>query len=158
MDARPPIEPFVTAALADTPIDVAGRAVHTWAEGDGPVHAEARLERILAGDQRASARPLAALRADGSDVPTRGDLLVVRDGRDRPRAVVEVIEQSVVPFDLVDEHFAADCGEGDLSLRYWRDTHREAFARQASRVADTDPSLPVVTIRFRLVYPRLLGA
>lgn len=158
MDARPPIEPFVAAALADTPLDVAGRAVHTWDEGEGPARAESRLERILAGDQRASARPLAALRADGNDVPVRGDLLVVRDGRDRPRAVVEVIEQNVVPFDVVDEHFAADCGEGDLSLRHWRDTHHATFERQARRVADADPRLPVVTVRFRLVYPRLLGA
>jgi uncharacterized protein YhfF len=156
--SRPPIEPFVAAALADTPLDVAGRALHAWDEGDGPAHAESRLERILAGDQRASARPLAALQAEGKGVPVEGDLLVVRDGRGRPRAVVEVIEQRVVPFDLVDEHFAADYGEGDLSLRHWRDTHSAAFEHQASRIGAIDPALPLVTIRFRLVYPRLLGA
>jgi len=158
VDARPLIEPFVAAALADTPIDVAGRTLHTWDEGDAPAHATSRLGRILAGDQRASALPLAVLRADGNDVPAEGDLLVVGDGHDRPRAVVEVIEQRVVPFDLVDELFAADCGEGDLSLRQWRETHHAAFERQARRAGAVDPRLPVVTIRFRLVYPRLLGA
>ncbi|TVR96887.1 MAG: ASCH domain-containing protein [Trueperaceae bacterium] len=158
MDTRPPIEPFVAAALADTPIDVAGKTLHTWDEGGGPAHAESRLRRILDGDQRASALPLAVVRSDGGDVPVEGDLLVVRDGRDRPRAVVEVIEQRVVPFDLVDEHFAADCGEGDLSLRQWRETHRATFEGQAHRVDAADPRLPVVTIRFRLVYPCLLGA
>ena len=158
MYARPPLEPFVTTALADASIDVGGRALHTWDEGDGSAHAEARLERILAGDQRASARPLAVLHAAGNDVPAEGDLLVVRDGRDRPRAIVEVIEQRVVPFDLVDEHFAADCGEGDMSLRQWRATHHAVFVNQARRVGSVDAALPVVTIRFRLVYPRLLGA
>lgn len=158
MDARPPIEPFVAAALADTPIDVHGRALHAWDEGDGPVRAEARLQRILAGHQRASARPLAALRANGTALPVEGDLIVVRDGLDRPHAVVEVIEQRVVPFHLVDEHFAADCGEGDLSLRHWREVHQGEFERQARRSGAEDPTLPVVTIRFRLVHPRLLGA
>jgi uncharacterized protein YhfF len=158
VEARPPIEPFVAAALADTPLDVAGRTLHAWDEGDGAALAQARLERILAGDQRASARLLAALLAEGKDLPVEGDLLVVRDGRDRPRAVVEVIEQRVVPFDLVDEHFAADCGEGDLSLRHWREAHLAAFERQAARIGAVDPTLPLLTIRFRLVHPRLLGA
>lgn len=158
VEARPPIEPLLVAALADTPIDVDGRSLHAWDEGDAPANAESRLERILAGHQRAAARPLAVLRADGTELPLEGDLLVVRDGRGRPRAVVEVIEQRVVPFDLIDEHFAADCGEGDLSLRHWRHAHQAAFVLQASRTGVVDPALPVVTIRFRLVYPRLLGA
>jgi uncharacterized protein YhfF len=158
VETRPPIEPFVVAALSDSTIDVTGRALHAWDEGDGSANAQARLERILAGHQRASARPLAAARAAGQPLPLEGDLLVVRDGRQRPRAVVEVIEQRIVPFELIDELFAADCGEGDLSLRYWRETHRAGYEHQASLSGAVDADLPLVTIRFRLVYPRVFGA
>lgn len=158
MEASHSIEPFVAAALATTPLDVAGRSLHAWDEGGDAETRQARLERILAGHQRASARPLAVFEAAGAEPPSPGDLLVVSDGRGDPKAVIEVIEQRVLPFDRVDEHFAADYGEGDLSLRSWRDAHRSAFEQQASECGAADPALPLVTIRFRLVYPRLLGA
>lgn len=158
MEASHSLEPFVTAALATTPLDAAGRSLHAWDEGGDAATVQARLERILAGHQRASALPLAALRQGGDGPPSPGDLLVLPDARGQPTAVIEVIEARVLPFDRVDEHFAADHGEGDLSLRSWRETHRDAFERQAIEHGDTDPDLPLVAIRFRLVYPRLLGA
>lgn len=158
MEASHPIEPFVTAALAATPIDVAGRSLHAWDEGGDADVVQARLERILAGHQRASARPLAAFRVKGDEPPSPGDLLIVSDARACPVAVIEVIEQRVLPFDRIDEHFAADYGEGDLSLPAWREAHRGALERQAAVLGDDDPELPLVTIRFRLVYPRLLDA
>ena len=158
MEASHSIEPFVAAALATTPLDVAGRSLHAWEEGGDAETVQARLERILAGHQRASARPLAAFGEADVERPSPGDLLVVSDGRGRPTAVIEVIEARVLPFDRVDEHFAADYGEGDLSLRSWREAHRAALERQARELGDDDPALPLMAIRFRLVYPRLLGA
>lgn len=158
MEASQSIEPFAAAVLATTPLDVAGRSLRVWEEGGDAETVQARLERILAGHQQASARPLAAFGAAGDERPSPGDLLVVSDGRRRPRAVIEVIEARVLPFDRVDEHFAADYGEGDLSLRSWCEAHRAAFEREARELGDVDPELPLVAIRFRLVHPRLLGA
>ncbi len=158
MDATDSVKPLVSTLLASAPFDVQGRDVgYLELDEDGEV-AEARLQRVLAGHQRASTSLLWAFEARGERPPQPGNLRVLRDGAGRPQAVIEVVESKVMPFADVDEYVAADLGEGDLSLNYWRITYGAAFERQcASNGWGASDFMPVVCLRFRLVYPRLMG-
>ena len=153
------IEPFMATAMSRAALDVSTSRVHLWTLGPDEASNELRLEAVIAGYQRATAVSACELEAAGRSVPTAGDLLVVRDAKLRPRAVVSVVESRMLAFGDVDELFAADTGEGDLSLRYWREVHRPVFERSARlHGCMTGESMPIVAIRFELVYPSQLGA
>ncbi|CAA9414477.1 MAG: hypothetical protein AVDCRST_MAG22-2125 [uncultured Rubrobacteraceae bacterium] len=66
--------------------------------------------------------------AGGEPVARPGERSIILDGRGEPLCVVETTEVEVRRFDEVDEEFARDEGEGDLSLAYWREAHRRFFA------------------------------
>ena len=93
--------------------------------------------------------------AAGKPLPEIGALSVVTDWRGAPLRVIETTHVEIVPFDRVDEGFAATEGEGDGSLRYWRDAHWRFFSRECARIGRRpDPQMPVVCERFEVVYPR----
>ena len=83
------------------------------------------LELVLSGTKRATcwAESQGLLSAE------IGKLMVVLDGQGAPKAVLKTIELTKRRFDEVDEAFAYDEGEGDRSLRYWREAHTRYFSR-----------------------------
>jgi uncharacterized protein YhfF len=64
---------------------------------------------------------------------------------DEPVAIVEVIEERVIPAGEIDVQFARDEGEGFESVEHWREAHERFFERPLP-----DDTLIVAT-RFRLV-------
>ena len=59
-----------------------------------------------------------------------GDYWVVLDTANEPRYLIRITDVDVRPFDRVGQSFAEREGEGDSSLRYWREVHREYFELQ----------------------------
>ncbi len=125
--------------------------------GDSPEMADELLALVLAGRKTATAGLLAAYEHDGEPVPAAGDHWVVTDGSGEPQAVLRTTEVRIGHLDSVDEQFARDEGEGDLSVAYWLEVHRAFFAREAERCGlDTTgglDALDVVFERFSVVYP-----
>jgi uncharacterized protein YhfF len=74
-----------------------------------------------------------------------GRKMVVCDGKDRPRAVLETVAIEQVAFNQVNQAFATKEAEGDTSLDYWRTSHREYFERAG--VFRPDMSLWCETLR-----------
>ena len=58
-----------------------------------------------------------------------GKQMIVRDGMDHPRIVIETISLCQQRFSDVDADFAAAEGEGDGSLAAWRAGHKAYFER-----------------------------
>lgn len=125
-----------------------------FAFGNSPRMADELAALVFAGRKRATASLLAEYRAEGEPLPDVGAFGVVLDGAGRPVALIRTRAVTVVAFRDVDEVFAWEEGEGDRSLRFWRDAHRAFFAR-------SDPSFsedsPIVCERFEVVYPRAAG-
>jgi uncharacterized protein YhfF len=121
---------------------------------DNESTANALAELVVRGPKRATAGLLWSFEAKGRPAPRPGDLSVVTDWAGRPRCVIETSAIEVRPFAEVDDAFAAAEGEGDGSLRWWRDAHWRYFSRECQRLG-REPSLqmPVVCERFALVYP-----
>ena len=72
-----------------------------------------------------------------------------------PLCVIETRDVAIVPYEQVTAEFAATEGEGDGSLRYWREAHWAFFGRECARIGRSpDPRMPVVCERFEVIYRR----
>ena len=100
--------------------------------GDGPELANELLDLILIGRKRATCWSA----AEGVKSTAVGGRWVVEDGHGRPRAVLKTVALTQQRFDQVNADFAAAEGEGDLTLAYWRDAHRDCFTRNGQFAPD----------------------
>jgi uncharacterized protein YhfF len=121
--------------------------------GDRPDQANHLAELVVRGHKRATAGLLWRWDLEGGP-PLPGARQVIVDWASEPRAVIEMTDVRVLPFDAVDAAFAAEEGEGDLSLAHWRRVHWEFFGRECERLGrEPHVSMPVVCMRFRLIHP-----
>ena len=116
-----------------------------WAFGDSPALADDLLALVLAGSKRATCNSVADAEARGL-MPTLGEINVVLDGAGQPACTIETTGVDIMRFDAVDAAFAAEEGEGDRSLAFWRQAHQAYFQRQGTFAAD----MVVVCERFTL--------
>lgn len=71
-----------------------------------------------------------------------------------PLCVIETTEVKIQAFQAVDEDFAVDEGEGDLSLEYWKGAHWTYFGRVCRELErEMSPEMQVVCERFQMVFP-----
>ena len=118
------------------------RDLRSFAFGDGPALADELLDLVIKGVKTATCST-----EDEPNTSTPGERWIVRDGRGEPRCVIETLEVSYRRYSEVDAAFAHDEGEGDRSLAYWRQAHREYFGRQGKFSED----MMLMCERFRLV-------
>lgn len=106
--------------------------------GSTPESRDAGAALILAGVKTATSA-LPSEFADGRP-PFPGALSVVLDGADRPCGVVETVRAELRPFGSADEAFAAEYGEGDRTLAWFRreigDHYRGLAARSGEPFGD----------------------
>ena len=122
--------------------DADWRSLETFAFGDTPELADELCSLVLAGTKTATCWPI----SEGEQTYP-GKRMVVLDGNGKAAAVVETVELTRRRFDEVDAAFAADEGEGDRSLAYWREAHRRYFSRRGTFA----PDMELWCERFRLV-------
>ena len=68
--------------------------------------------------------------------------------------IIQSTHIEIIPFDSVSDRFAATEGEGDKTLRYWREAHWRFFSRECQRIGrEPNLQMPVVCEEFKLVYP-----
>jgi uncharacterized protein YhfF len=101
------------------------RRLRSFAFGDGPELADELLDLVLRGIKTATCGTQAE---PNTSLP--GERWIVLDGQGAPRCVIEFTEVSYRRYSEVDAKFAFEEGEGDRSLRYWREAHREYFSKQ----------------------------
>lgn len=122
--------------------------------GEGEI-ADELAALVLAGKKRATASLPAEYISLKEPLPKAGDLSIILDGKDTPIGIIERTSVELVAFEAVGEEFAAFEGEGDGSLRYWREAHTLYFNSVCSRLGGKlEESTPILCQRFRLVWPR----
>jgi uncharacterized protein YhfF len=146
----------VVRTAAVTGPGVAGTMVPpTWSFGDHPELADELLGLVLDGTKTGTSTALVEFEHADEPLPRVGDLSIVLDGAGRPAALIRTTDVRTVPFDQVDEEFAASEGEDDRTLASWRREHERYWRRVLEPLgAAFAPDMPVVTERFRLLYPR----
>jgi uncharacterized protein YhfF len=121
--------------------------------GDSPDLARELGELVRDGVKKASAGLPWMWEVEGETLPSVGDIEVIVDWSGAPLAVVETTAVSVRAFADVDEAFAREEGEGDGTLGWWQNAHREYFRRECARTGrEVSDQMPVVCWSFRLVH------
>ena len=123
-----------------------------FAFGDSREMADHLAMLVREGVKTATSSALWSYEEEQKPLPQKGDHSVVLDGNGVPVAVIETVDVFVVPFDEIPERFAYDEGEGDRSLAYWREAHRNYFSRQRFKDRAFDERMPLVWERFRVVH------
>ncbi len=121
--------------------------------GDSPALADELAALVQAGRKLATASLPVEFTSLGLSLPATGDVSIVTLADGTPVAVIELVEVRQVPFQAVDASFAADEGEGDGSLEWWRAAHRRYFGRVSAKLGEAfDETTPVICQRFQLVW------
>jgi uncharacterized protein YhfF len=128
-------------------------AYQVWHFGDSRDLAEQLCELVLQGKKTATACLVWETDHDPSNAPVLGGYSVITDFDGNPRCIIKTTEIRVLPFAEVDEEFAADEGEGDRSLEYWRRVHWDYFTRRCKEMGkEASATMAVMCERFKVVY------
>ena len=119
--------------------------------GDSPELADELLGLVLTGRKTATSTAMAEL-SDDEPAPRVGDLWIVLDGRECPRALIRTTSVTQVAFRDVTPAFAAAEGEGDGSLEHWRREHERSWRRVLGDDA-FGPDMLVLCETFELIDP-----
>lgn len=134
---------------ADNKLDP-GTPYEAWAFGGDP-DGLARL--VLEGKKTATASAYELYAAEGEPMPKAGDYSVILNAADEAVCVIRTTMVYAAAFFLVDADHAAREGEGDGSLAYWREVHRDFFTAELAAAGRTfSEEMPVLCERFELVY------
>jgi len=122
--------------------------------GDSAELADELLSLVLGGTKTATSTLVLEFESEGERLPRIGDHWVACDGGGAPRAVLRTVELRIGVADSVDETFARDEGEDDLSRDSWLEQHRRYWTRVcAARGGEWRDDLEVVFERIRVVWP-----
>ena len=149
------VEAYWQSFLATLPNDSPYRTKTYLAEGwgDGPAMADELGALIVQGAKTATCSALWEWEAEGNPIPHEGLLTIALDGHGEPLCIVETVEVTVRNYNEVDADFARDEGEGDLSLNYWHEEHKNYFSRVLHKIGkEFSEEMPLVCERFRVIY------
>jgi uncharacterized protein YhfF len=144
-------ERFLASLPPDSPYHTKTYIAEGW--GDGPAMADELGTLIAQGIKTATCSSFQEWEAEGNPIPEVGLITVVVDGRGEPLCIVETVEVTLRKYNEVDADFARAEGEGDLSLEYWRQAHRNFFSRVLLKFdREFSEDMPLVCERFRVIY------
>lgn len=130
------------------PTDVFG----AWGFGASPGQADSLGKLVTRGKKRATAGLVASYEYDKDPLPKEGDVSIILDGDGMPMAVIRTTEALVLPYRDVSPEMAAEEGEGDGSLRYWRKEHEKYFRKECKSMdMQFSEEIPIVFERFEVL-------
>ncbi len=134
-------------SIGETP-ETTARTFQAWSFGSVP---DKLAALVLQGDKRATTSLLCLYGAE--PVPNAGDISIILNSEDSPVCIIETTKVTVMPFCEVPAEFAFREGEGDKSLSYWQQVHREVFSFELSEMnRQFTDDMPVVCEEFEVVY------
>ena len=123
-----------------------------WAFGEA---SDKLAELVLRGVKTATCSAFDLYEAEGEPLPKPGDYSVILDARGEAVCVIRTVKVAIAPFCQVTADHARREGEGDLSLAYWRQAHRDFLTRELASIHRAfHEDTRVVCEEFQLVYPR----
>lgn len=113
---------------------------------------DAQVANILSGQRTAIFSTFASYSVDGEPLPVSGELYLVFDRGNNPRAVIEIESVSILPFNEITWGMAQKEGE-DENLEEWRLRQQENLEEEGEIVGFTfSPELKIIFQTFRVLY------
>jgi uncharacterized protein YhfF len=142
---------FLASLPPDSPYHSKLYTAEGW--GDDPAMADELGALIVQGIKTATCSALWEWEAEGNPIPQKGLITIALDGRGEPLCIVESVKVRIRKYNEVDANFARDEGEGDLSLNYWREAHKNFFSRTLLKIGkEFSEEMLLVCERFKLIY------
>lgn len=123
-----------------------------WSFGATPKHADELLNLVLEGAKTGTASSLWDHHTTGEPIPYVGEYSIILDGQGSPRAIIETYDVQIALFTEVTAEHAHAEGEGDRTLKAWREIHREFWKKYSESPKGFREDMPVVCERFRVIY------
>jgi uncharacterized protein YhfF len=123
-----------------------------WAFG---TDADLLADLVLSGKKTATASAFPLYETEGEPIPNEGEYSVILNSRGEAVCIIKNTRVTVVPFsDITPEHAYRE-GEGDRSLKFWREVH-EKFFTECMKDAGLEftEDMKVVCEEFEVVYKR----
>lgn len=133
--------------------DVSSLCPPAFSFGDTPELADRLAKLVLDGEKTATSGWRASYEAEGIDLPERGDLAIMCDGRGEPLALLRNSEVRVVGFQEADSEISDAEGEGPFES--WKAAHEDFFAQECQDLGiDYDPDGDIVVEFFDVLHSR----
>ncbi|MBK9925532.1 MAG: ASCH domain-containing protein [Anaerolineales bacterium] len=140
---------FLSTLPADSPYHSKSYAAEGW--GDSPEMADELGALIAQGTKTATCGSV--WEWGENPLPQAGLITIVLNGQDEPLCIIEAVEIAIRNYNEVDADFAREEAEGDLSLQYWRELHKDFFSRTLPKIGkEFSEDMPLVCMRFRVIY------
>lgn len=121
-----------------------------WAFG---TDADKLAELVCKGVKTATSSACALYEIDGEPLPEAEEYSVILDSNGEAKCVIKTTKVYVTSFDKISETHAYKEGEGDRSLNYWREVHRDFFTNCLEEAGLTfSETMDVVCEEFEVVY------
>ena len=126
-----------------------------WAFGGTDIMSNKLAALVVEGKKSATASWYDEYVFDKEPIPETGDYSVILDSEEEEAlCIVRNYSVSCVPFFKVPAWHAYLEGEGDRSLRHWRNVHEDFFSHAADRIGDRFDERGIVVLeKFQVVYP-----
>lgn len=152
-------EEMIREYAVEKGIDPADLEYTSWSFGLDGETADELAKLTAAGTKTATASALWAYDMEGADrldgtekMPAVGDLSVIVDSRGEAVCLVRTTSLVIASFNRVTAEHACAEGEGDRSLLYWKQVHRDFFASELKEFGmDFSENMPVVCETFELL-------
>jgi uncharacterized protein YhfF len=127
-----------------------------WAFGDSPKLADELVQLVIEGKKTTTTATMMEHKYNNWKMAKKGDFVVVLDGQEDPKAVIEFVEVQIMNFnEMTDVQFAIDEGEGFNTLEIWRDVHWRYFSRNLEKFNEkVSEEMEIVCMRFKCIYPK----
>ncbi len=149
------IRQYWDSFLATLPSDSPYREKKYVAEGfgDHPKLADELGELVVSGIKTGTCSSLWEWQAEGNPIPEVGLITIVLNGAGEPICIIETTKVTQRRFNEVNEDFARSEGEGDLTLRYWREAHTIYFSRVLPKIGkEFSEDMPLVCETFQVIH------
>jgi uncharacterized protein YhfF len=135
-------------------VEVSNKKYEAWSFGNDEKSAN-ELAKLVKEDKKTSTSSLHCLYLiEDEGLPEKDEYSIILDGNGEAQCIIKTTNVKILPFNEVTEEFAKTEGEGDRTLEYWREVHRNFFCEALinSEKEFTEDML-VVCEEFEVVYP-----
>ena len=123
---------------------------------DNKKDADECADLVVKDIKKATATSLWWFRQHNEILPKVGDLAIVTDWKGNPKAIINTTKIEHVAFNQITAEFAEIEGEGDKSLKYWKEVHQAYYEREMKTYSDEfDENMIIVYEHFRRIYSEL---
>lgn len=140
------------ASIGEKP-ENSNKSYSSWYFANNEKSANNLARLVKEGEKRGTTSLHSLYQIDNEEIPKEGDYSVVTDWEGKAQCVIRTKKVTVLPFKEVDEELAYIEGEGDKSLKYWRDVHVAYFTKELKELQrEFTTDLLVVFEEFEVVY------